>query len=773
MFSRFRQLLQKPGVPDGELERKQLVVLGAFVLPFVFAAVMWTNNHIVTKFCMGAVLLSFLVVVGWVFCTKRCSNSTYSCLLFTMAIGTCIMDLSSLLSFSQRKYPFLILMVDAAYIGNVSARTLLVANSICVLWITLTCPLAYSQEVREVFQDGCQAISTDDWLQEQVDLSCGCSRPPCHEGLGYTFVSVVQPVILLVIHTMFTRQYSRLLRRDKQQMAASIETAQMIAMHLAVFDLDGAETLLQLSADCDSRSSWPSVADAGVGEEGSAAHGEGGTATCGTATCPLPHGLRAAFIDILSNLKLYRPYLPRSCLPLETTSPQHSSVPDDSRSTARRHESVSSTIEVKDCVAEDTGTATCTTAPSNSISLVVDPLDESVMKSQSSNFSRLESGNTEEHHLPVSPLTPLTPVCVRPGQALSTTLTDGQPAHGPAPRILLAPPKKKLTRYARVTVAHINMHNTIALCSRSSEFVPSLARVLTEAMSCFHRYKGMVDLFMCDRVFVSFNASKSCVRHATSAAAASREFLDIFSKDPGARISLNVALVTGAALCGDMGCDVMKRYNVAGDLSFVGLERVGRALGIGIICNNQCQLDSCSEHDVRLFPREVEFRRNRWACPLESWRSPIWEVATSVGRSLSVAVSPKILSAHAARKALEAAVLGSACHQSGGDDASREGVIDNVSSSGSSSAAAEGSDAGEVPPASPRGSVANTEWMYNMEDEAVQHWNQYNDSVRRFLKGASVEAAVATMPRSAVVQRGALAAVLKCCGSTEPYVQYL
>eukprot|EP00754_Rhynchopus_humris_P046455 Rhum_TRINITY_DN5983_c1_g1::Rhum_TRINITY_DN5983_c1_g1_i1::g.18867::m.18867 len=118
------------------------------------------------------------------------------------------------------------------------------------------------------------------------------------------------------------------------------------------------------------------------------------------------------------------------------------------------------------------------------------------------------------------------------------------------------------------------MHNTIALCSRSSEFVPSLARVLTEAMSCFHRYKGMVDLFMCDRVFVSFNASKSCVRHATSAAAASREFHDVFGKDPSARISLNVALVTGAALCGDMGCDVMKRYNVAGDLSFVGLERV-------------------------------------------------------------------------------------------------------------------------------------------------------------------------------------------------------
>ena len=116
-------------------------------------------------------------------------------------------------------------------------------------------------------------------------------------------------------------------------------------------------------------------------------------------------------------------------------------------------------------------------------------------------------------------------------------------------------------------------------------------------------YRGMVDVFIGDRVHCSFNTSRQCANHATSALHAATMLLQ------GLKLSqVNIGVATGKVLRGDMGCEVMRRFSMVGTLvrDVHGMERAGRILGCDVLCNRMCFSDAECEHEMRLIPCKVE-----------------------------------------------------------------------------------------------------------------------------------------------------------------------
>eukprot|EP00754_Rhynchopus_humris_P032177 Rhum_TRINITY_DN15383_c1_g1::Rhum_TRINITY_DN15383_c1_g1_i3::g.153487::m.153487 len=161
-------------------------------------------------------------------------------------------------------------------------------------------------------------------------------------------------------------------------------------------------------------------------------------------------------------------------------------------------------------------------------------------------------------------------------------------------------------QWKRVTLVHSNLHNTL-LKHESDEscvadgFAQYFASLLTVAVNVCQTQGGVVDLFVGDRVFMSFNTFRHVGRHAHKAASVCKELYEFGSEFA----QLNIGVVSGRALCGDGGCEAMRRYSVLGHVSVLAhaYERVGRTLGVAMLCNEQFSGDVRNDHQVRIVPR--------------------------------------------------------------------------------------------------------------------------------------------------------------------------
>ena len=113
----------------------------------------------------------------------------------------------------------------------------------------------------------------------------------------------------------------------------------------------------------------------------------------------------------------------------------------------------------------------------------------------------------------------------------------------------------------------------------------------------------MVDVFVGDRVHCSFNTSRQCANHATSALHTATMLLQ--DSKPS---QVNIGVATGKVLRGDMGCEVMRRFSMVGTLvrDVHGMERAERILGCDVLCNRMCFSEAECEHEMRLIPCKVE-----------------------------------------------------------------------------------------------------------------------------------------------------------------------
>ena len=72
--------------------------------------------------------------------------------------------------------------------------------------------------------------------------------------------------------------------------------------------------------------------------------------------------------------------------------------------------------------------------------------------------------------------------------------------------------------HGNITVLHTNLHDSIAMMTDLSLYELTFTRFLESAWAACTQHKGVVDFFVGDRIFISFNASRACLRHQKRAA---------------------------------------------------------------------------------------------------------------------------------------------------------------------------------------------------------------------------------------------------------------
>ena len=155
----------------------------------------------------------------------------------------------------------------------------------------------------------------------------------------------------------------------------------------------------------------------------------------------------------------------------------------------------------------------------------------------------------------------------------------------------------------KATLLTVNIKDTLRFldedCAHFSSFFTTLLLKTLKATETLH---GMVDVFVGDKVHCSFNTSKRCANHATSALRTASMLLR------GSTSQVNIGVASGKVLRGEMGCDVMRRFSMVGTLvrDVHGMERAGRILGCDVLCNRMCFSDAECEHVLRLLPCKVD-----------------------------------------------------------------------------------------------------------------------------------------------------------------------
>ena len=155
----------------------------------------------------------------------------------------------------------------------------------------------------------------------------------------------------------------------------------------------------------------------------------------------------------------------------------------------------------------------------------------------------------------------------------------------------------------KATLLTVNMKDTLRFldedCALFSSFFTTL---LLKTLQATESYRGMVDVFVGDKVHCSFNASRQCANNSISALRTASMLLR------GSTSQVNIGVASGKVLRGEMGCDVMRRFSMVGTLvrDVHGMERAGRILGCDVLCNRMCFSDAECEHVLRLLPCKVD-----------------------------------------------------------------------------------------------------------------------------------------------------------------------
>ena len=156
----------------------------------------------------------------------------------------------------------------------------------------------------------------------------------------------------------------------------------------------------------------------------------------------------------------------------------------------------------------------------------------------------------------------------------------------------------------KATLLTVNIKDTLRLVEQdSAHFSSFFTTLLLKTLQATESHRGMVDVFVGDRVHCSFNTSRQCANHATSALhTATMLFRGLKPSQ------VNIGVATGKVLRGDMGCEVMRRFSMVGTLvrDVHGMEHAGRILGCDVLCNRLCFSDAECEHEMRLIPCKVE-----------------------------------------------------------------------------------------------------------------------------------------------------------------------
>ena len=373
-------------------------------------------------------------------------------------------------------WPMIILIVDFFLVMQVPTRY---STGVVVCTLVYLVVVAAEETWRFGLLD-MPGLVLQEHRRSYTDTLGDCDVLPCKQSRAVK--QLLAAVVVFVLDFLATRGFARGLLKEQASMTRTIATVQDIASLLAGYDVEKVAELL----------------DEYGGE--------------------LPEGMTAALRKLEQNLRMYKAYLPQTCLPFGCAEPG----------------------------SEQDGT---------------DSDDLSTVSASGS----VTSAGVRRTSIRLQPL------------LLSSTKT---------------------------TLLTLNIKDTLhRLEEDSARFSDLFTAVLLKTLQVTDSRRGMVDVFVGDRIHCSFNTSRQCASHATSALHAASMLMKA-----GVAASVNVGVATGKVLRGDMGCDVMRRFSMVGTLvrDVHGMERAGRMLGCDVLCNRLCFSDTECEHDLRLLPCKVE-----------------------------------------------------------------------------------------------------------------------------------------------------------------------
>ena len=480
---------------DGTLSPKEQTKRTLFLAYAVMASSLCLGNLSLSyeeqwdipAYFWGSVLISAscLYVVVSILCRRPLTTNMVLRVLSLQAVSLFIWDLVARGS-GYFAWPLLVLIIDVLLVMQVPSRYTLGLVSFTVVWLVVVgMELVFRFGLLEM--PGLTPLEGKHGRREAYTRMSDCSSPPC--PAPFPPHGMNNSIVVFVIDFVVTRRFARGILKEQATMERTINTVQEIASLLAGYDV---ERVAELLAEH---------------------HGQ------------LPGEMAFALRSLEENLRVYKAYLPKTCLPFEEDC--FSRIADemsDNMSSASSHESLPSKV-------------------SSSKSSVI------------------------KHARAILPL------------GLSCT---------------------------KSTLLTLNIKDTLLClekdCAAFSSFFTS---VLLKTLQTTDSRSGMVDVFVGDRIHCSFNASKQCANHATSALHTATMLMQ-----GGDEVSthVNMGVAMGKVLRGDMGCHVMRRFSMVGALvrDVLAIERAGRALGCDVLCNRLCFSDAECEHDLRLIPCKVE-----------------------------------------------------------------------------------------------------------------------------------------------------------------------
>ena len=387
-------------------ERKQRAVSTAVVfLVLVNVVALLHKGSVYTT--AGAVLIAapHAVQLGYVLMKKAAPELLLETVAYCMVVAFVCFDIASRRAGSSVVWPFAVLALDAILLNQLPTR---VGRNCLIIMIASLSGVNFMEVTGHWIPDT---------MSREIPSICDCDDPPCQKavltGIAHTLVDCA----VVVIDFILTRGFAVRLLHEKAAVSNAVETAEQVSTFLSSFDLISAETVL----------------DAEVRK--------------------LPAGLTHALGQILQNLKTYKPYLPRSALPIDL-------IPTSDPEAAPSHGSLS--------------TATPPARGRRGTQVLSDSDGEAVVSMET------------------------------------------MPAGGVAVPLPARPIRAVAFLKASLAVINVH-NTLSLLETNLTGFELFFANLLATAIEAVEASRGMADLFLGDKILFSFNTARQCLQHASAA----------------------------------------------------------------------------------------------------------------------------------------------------------------------------------------------------------------------------------------------------------------
>eukprot|EP00756_Hemistasia_phaeocysticola_P030976 Hpha_TRINITY_DN16323_c2_g1::TRINITY_DN16323_c2_g1_i1::g.60780::m.60780 len=183
-------------------------------------------------------------------------------------VGLCLMDLhTAAVSRSFRSWSYVVLVLDIALVFN--------RNHLPRFVLPLVLVYLAGEHIESAAKFG--LYDAGYWGTGVKESYCNCVSPPCTVDAEMAFDNFLSVCMVIILDFYFTRGFAMSMRVQLQSIESSVRVSEDVAAALARYDVDEAEKVIAKGDD-------------------------------------LHPGLTASFMQLLSNLRSYKAYLPHSCL---------------------------------------------------------------------------------------------------------------------------------------------------------------------------------------------------------------------------------------------------------------------------------------------------------------------------------------------------------------------------------------------------------------------------------------------------------------------------